>query len=272
MTTTAQVTTTDYALVGESTSRRNVTLGCCIAVFLAQYAQSSPAIAPFLANSPVGILIGTDATGVIFAAYPLATALATPLPSVLIAACGVRSTVMLGLVLTSCGSLAFGLVGTATHCFSSAAVTIAALVLARALGGVGAALAEAGCLTAVSTAAWGDDMGKALSTIEVTTGVGAAMGAAMGGALYELGAFTWFGAFLLPLLVGCPAAHMHTHTHMHAHTCSDVAMPHSVHGLMRTRSSCACTMRMDASTQPYINTPRFVRRSRCARCRLPPPS
>ena len=40
-----------------------------------------------------------------------------------------------------------------------------------------------------------DDVGKALSSIEVTTGIGAAIGAALGGLLYDL------GRFLLPMLV-----------------------------------------------------------------------
>ena len=158
----------DYTLMPPASSgmsRRASVLACCVLVFLAQYIQASPMIAPFLAASRPGVLVGADVVGVIFAAYPLATALATPLPDVLIARYGVRATVAAGLCMTSLGSLVFGLVGALAP--ASAPLVAAGLIFARALGGSGAALAEAGCLTSVSVAGWGDDLGKALSVIEV---------------------------------------------------------------------------------------------------------
>ena len=143
---------------------RGQTLFCAVCVFLCQYAQSSPMIAPFLAYSAPGEEIGTKAVGVVFAAYPLATALATPLPDRVIGMIGIGRTVMLGLLLTSFGSLAFGLIGAALP--PSAMLLSTGLVITRSVSGVGAALAEAGCLTVVSTTGWGDDLGKALSVIE----------------------------------------------------------------------------------------------------------
>ena len=198
------VITTDYRLLSRAPQARQRlrTLFCCVSVFLAQYCQASPMIAPFLAASRPGLLIGADAVGVVFAAYPMATALATPLPDMFVARIGVRATVLIGLCATSFGSLLFGLIGTLLE-GQSAVLVGAGLVLARTLGGIGAALAEAGCLTAISVDGWGDDLGKALSVVEVTTGVGAALGAALGGYLYYLGQYTWVGSFMLPMLVGC---------------------------------------------------------------------
>ena len=60
--------------------RRYKILAACIAVFLVQYSQSQAMIAPFIVRSTPGELLGPDAVGFIFAVYPLATALATPLP------------------------------------------------------------------------------------------------------------------------------------------------------------------------------------------------
>ena len=88
---------TDYTLLVPSRppSTRFQVLACCVCVFLAQYTQSSPLIAPFLAISSPGLLVGTDAVGVIFAAYPLATAIATPLPSLVMEQLGVHATVLI---------------------------------------------------------------------------------------------------------------------------------------------------------------------------------
>ena len=179
------------------TARRTAVLVCCVLVFLCQYCQASPMIAPFLAASEPGLLVGTDMVGVIFAAYPMATALATPLPDQLIARIGIRATVIIGLCMTASGSLIFGLVGALLSQDGSATIVASGLILARALGGVGASLSESGCLTAVSVSGWGDDLGKAFAVVEVTTGVGAAAGAAMGGYLYYIGENSWCGPFML---------------------------------------------------------------------------
>ena len=194
---------TDYrALSADSRCGRHVVLACCVFVFLVQYMQSSPMLAPFLADSATGRAIGTDAVGVVFAAYPLATAIATPLPGRVIRRVGVRRTVCTGLCLTAAGAFAFGCIGVwAVRLQVGALVATVGLVVSRACGGLGAALAEAGSLTAISVAGWGDDLGKALSLVEVVTGVGAALGAEMGSVLYVIGAPTAVGAFLLPMLV-----------------------------------------------------------------------
>ena len=178
-----------------ATNARRKVLAACIGVYLVQYSQSQAMIAPFLSVSLPGVLIGPDLVGIVFSAYPLATALATPLPSLVIRNHGVSGMVVLGLTLTALANLAFGVAG-ALAAEEWTSVLGVALTLSRALGGVGAALSEAGCLTAITAAGWGDDLGKALSLIEVTTGTGAAIGAALGGWLYPL------GGFFLPMAVG----------------------------------------------------------------------
>ena len=192
-----EASATDYAALPSTAASqgRERVLAACIAVFLVQYSQSQAMIAPFLAMSWPGRLVGPDMVGVIFSAYPLATAIATPLPPVALGRLGLRGMVLLGLCLTAGANLTFGIAGAAASESWRGSLGVV-LTIARALGGVGAALSEAGCLTAVSTAGWGDDLGKALSAIEVTTGTGAALGAALAGLLYPL------GGFFLPIAVG----------------------------------------------------------------------
>lgn len=207
----------------DSGAARKQILSACIAVFLVQYSQSQAMIAPFFPTSiPAGI-IGPDWVGVVFSAYPLATALATPLPPLAIRRYGLRGTVMLGLTITAVANLAFGVAGTMA---TDAVAPHLGLVLtaARALGGVGAALSESGCLTAVSSAGWGAHLGKALSAVEVTTGTGAAIGAMLSGWLYPL------GGFFLPMLVGAvlpllvlPVAHAYLPAETRADTRADNA-------------------------------------------------
>ncbi|KAL1524134.1 hypothetical protein AB1Y20_019043 [Prymnesium parvum] len=176
-------------------------------------------LAPFLAKSDVGLAIGPTALGCIFAAFPLATALGTPLLPWALERLGSRYTVSVGLCLLSLSSLAFGLLplplfeelgeGPARVGYALSWQ----LVLARIVGGVGAALCEAGCLTTISGMGWGDHLGKALAGVELATGSGAALGAAIGGWAYQEGS-ALFGevqysglsdsaaSFVAPLLVG----------------------------------------------------------------------
>ena len=86
--------------------------------------------------------------------------------------------VALGLCLTALGNFAFGFAGKWADMFDALVLTVI-LILARALGGIGAALSEAGCLIALSSSGWGEDLGKVLSMVEMTTGLGAALGAAL---------------------------------------------------------------------------------------------
>ena len=171
------------------------TLAVCLGVFLVQYSQSQAMIAPFIAASVPGQLIGGDSVGIVFAAYPLATALATPLPPIILRRCALRTMVATGLVLTGVANLSFGAAGAFAESLDVGLLTLG-LIGFRALGGMGAALSEAGCLIALTGSGWGAHLGKVLSLVEVTTGLGAALGAAMGGWLYHV------GEFLLPMLVG----------------------------------------------------------------------
>jgi amino acid transporter/MFS family permease len=169
-----------------------------IAVFL--YAQGGASIlAPYFAGSPPGLIVGPHITGLIFAAYPTATALATPLPARTMRAWGTRTTVALGLMLTMLGNLGFGWLPRVS---SSRATLAVGLALCRAMSGVGGQLAEAGALTTVAVQGWGHNLGKALSGMEVAGGMGSAIGAALGGALYEAGASLPFddGQFMAPMI------------------------------------------------------------------------
>ena len=197
----------DYVLLPATAASANshnrfMVLAVALSVFLVQYSQSQAMIAPFLPASRPGLLMGPDLVGVAFSAYPLATAIVTPLPPKLLRHMGLRAMVMLGLCISSAANFAACIAGSLAS-ESWAGVLDFCLILSRALGGAGAALSESGCLTAVSTAGWGEDMGKALSAVEITTGVGAALGAALGGWLYALGSWTlpMAVAGLLPLSV-----------------------------------------------------------------------
>eukprot|EP00965_Chrysotila_dentata_P251736 6210236-Pleurochrysis_carterae.AAC.1 len=59
---------------------------------------------------------------------------------------------------------------------------------------------EAACLTAISTSGWHSDLGKALASVEVMTGLAASFGSAVGGALFEAGGATAVGSFAFPCL------------------------------------------------------------------------
>ena len=173
----------DYVLLPATAASANshnrfMVLAVALSVFLVQYSQSQAMIAPFLPASRPGLLMGPDLVGVAFSAYPLATAIVTPLPPKLLRHMGLRAMVMLGLCISSAANFAACIAGSLAS-ESWAGVLDFCLILSRALGGAGAALSESGCLTAVSTAGWGEDMGKALSAVEITTGVGAALGAAL---------------------------------------------------------------------------------------------
>ena len=220
--------TTNYALVEEkdvadgSTPVEPLVYACCLVVFVVSFTVGGASLlAPFLAESPVGLAVGDAWVGVVFAAYPLATACATPLPPHALQRYGSRATVSLGLLVVSLSLLMFGML---PRLIGSHGLGFA-LMSCRAVGGVGAALCEAGCLSTISGMGWGDHLGKAMAGVEVATGVGAAIGAALGGVAYQACAHTptppharlrahprahpradqvgerLFGAFLTPLLV-----------------------------------------------------------------------
>ena len=175
---------------------RYAVLFISIAVFLVQYSQSQAMIAPFIAASRPGQLIGESGVGIVFSAYPFATAVATPLPPLVLRHLGLRGMVVLGLTLCALANLAFGIAGSYADSFEHMSVLMLCLIAARSVGGIGAALSEAGCLTAVTTSGWGPDLGKVLGYVEMTTGIGAALGAALGGWLFHA------GGFFLPMCVG----------------------------------------------------------------------
>jgi MFS family permease len=168
-------------------------------VFFLQYANSFMLTA-FFANSVYGKKIGAVLVGFVFAAYPFATALAIPLPPWLVERLGIRATVGIGLILVASGSLLCIFIP-ALPAGASAATVSAILISLRALCGVGAALAEAGCFTALSMGGYGHRMGLVMSSCEVAIGLGASAGTAIGGALFELGAQTVLGSWRLPFMV-----------------------------------------------------------------------
>ena len=175
--------------------RRYKILAACIAVFLVQYSQSQAMIAPFIVcaahQASCSARRGRFYFRGLSARNRTRNAIAATRARLHWIAWYGRSRLSLSCI----GNVLFGAAG---HYAAEewASVLGPLLTVARALGGVGAALSEAGCLTAVSSAGWGADLGKALSSIEVTTGIGAAMGAAAGGYLYTV------SGFFLPMAVG----------------------------------------------------------------------
>ena len=124
-------------------SRRSATLGCCYCIFLVQYAVQFM-ISPFFPTSPAGKAIGIRLVGAVFAAYPLATVIATPFVPSVLRALGMRRAIPAGLCVTALGSLLFGLLPSFVS--SPLALSIG-LICFRCLGGLGAAVSETGCLT-----------------------------------------------------------------------------------------------------------------------------
>jgi MFS family permease len=162
------------------------------ALYLAVYTAAFQMMAYFPA-SPTGLALGPNGVGAVFSAYPLAAALAAPLPPLSISCIGLRTTALIGVCLASLSVFMFGLLPLAPG-----PGLLVALILVRGLGGVGSTMVETSCLTSISTSGWGDDLGKAFATLEVMTGSGYAFGAMIGGQLYDAGARSPVGAFLTP--------------------------------------------------------------------------
>ena len=181
-----------------------LTLLVCWGVFFTQYANVA-ILAAFFPDSPFGQKVGAGMVGLTFAAYPLATAAAIPVPPMCIMHFGSRLTVFAGLALAAAGSLLLGLLPAALGADSSAAVLSVTFVGCRLLGGFGAALAEAGCFTALSTSDYGKQLGLVMSSVELVIGVGAAGGTAAGGVLNEVGEHTALGPWRLPFIVSAAA-------------------------------------------------------------------
>ena len=188
----------------EPRSRAGLTLLVCWGVFFTQYANVA-ILAAFFPDSPFGKKVGAGMVGATFAAYPLATAAAIPVPPMCIVRFGSRLTVFAGLALAAAGSLLLGLLPAALGADSSAAVLSATFIGCRLLGGFGAALAEAGCFTALSTGDYGKQLGLVMSSVELAIGVGSAGGTAAGGMLNEVGEHTALGPWRLPFIVSTGA-------------------------------------------------------------------
>ena len=88
---------------------RRLLLAICLGVYGSLYSMLFLPAAYFPASS-IAKSIGAPSVGLIFSAYPLATAAATPLPMVVMSALGLRGCVLLGLGLTTIASLLFGLI------------------------------------------------------------------------------------------------------------------------------------------------------------------
>lgn len=178
----------------------------CWGVFFTQYSNAFMLTA-FFPESPLGAKkVGSSMVGAIFAACPFSTCLSIPIPPLCVERLGIRVTVALGLLFGVAGSLLCGLVPVALPETSSPVVISAILLCCRALSGVGAALAEAGCFTALSSGGYGARLGLVMSSCEVVIGLGASIGTALGGVLYELGedsflGQSWRGSWRLPFMV-----------------------------------------------------------------------
>ncbi len=193
--------TTPYASapIPAATTSYVILLVAIYLIFFTQYG-SLAMLAPFFPTSEAGMAIGQTAVGIVFAAYPFGTVLATPLPPLAMRTLGASSSISLGLLINGVATLGVGLLpilmGT-----NLPTMLAAALVCVRGVGGVGAALAEAGTFTVIMTAGFGSRLGTIMSMVEVVIGLAAAGGTFAGGVLYDLGASTPLGAFLLPFVV-----------------------------------------------------------------------
>jgi len=175
-------------------STRLVTLFACQALYMGVYTAAFQ-ITAYFPGSPTGIAIGPRAVGAVFSAYPLATMLATPLPPMVISLLGERTTAAIGIFCAAVGVLAFGIL---PSLLPAGNTLLFFLLMMRMLGGFGASLLETACLTSIAMSGWGDDIGKALATIEVITGSASAFGGVVAGQLYEIGAYLPLGAFFTP--------------------------------------------------------------------------
>lgn len=108
----------------------------------------------------------------------------------------------IGVGISTLSVIAFGLMGSEGSPLLRAppAVLAAALIVCRAVGGVGATIAEAGALT-LATMNFSENSGMLLSSIELVIGVAVSVASILGAGLYSVGASTTFGAFLLPFAV-----------------------------------------------------------------------
>ena len=178
-------------------------MGCiigCYAVFAINWAVIAT-IAPFFPDSDAGLAVGPVIVGLVFAAYPFATALFTPVVPCVLGRLGNRCGIHLGLLICSGSALAFGAAPSVVGVDRPRALS-AALLATRAVGGTAAAVAEAGALAVLSTLeGLGQHLGKLLAGIEVVIGVAMSIGFAVGGGLYVVGGGTPFGAFFFPFIV-----------------------------------------------------------------------
>ncbi|XP_022102742.1 MFS-type transporter SLC18B1-like isoform X2 [Acanthaster planci] len=122
--------------------------------------------------------------GLIFASYSISTAVGSPIIGKIIPIAGARFVFLAGSFITGGCNILFGFIidmpTTATFTVFSFAI--------RILEGIGAA-ASLTATTAIVAAALPDDVGKAVSLIEMTNGVSYALGPALGGFLYNAGGF-----------------------------------------------------------------------------------
>jgi MFS family permease len=155
-------------------------LGACFGICFVRNALVA-GIADFLPTSPQGASMSSVLLGAAFAAYPFSTALCSPILPWLMEMLGMRASVATGLCICATTSLLIGLA--ASWPPSSFGPT---LVILRALGGVGAGMAECGCFAAVSgVQELSSRVGLIFASMDVMNGLGAGVGAQLSGALYE---------------------------------------------------------------------------------------
>lgn len=177
---------------------------CSWLIFFVLYANVA-LIAPFFPASNIGKMIGSSAIGIVFAAYPLATALCIPLPPIAIGKIGTRATIVVGLLLCSLTSLMAAYVPDTLGPDVTPHTYTVVLFSLRFATGVGAALSGAGCFTAISTGGFGDKLGLVMSTVELVIGGSAAGGSIAGGTLYKAGVASGFGGWELPFVASAAA-------------------------------------------------------------------
>jgi MFS family permease len=156
------------------------------------------AIAPLLPDYVAEFDLSKAEAGILTASYAAGTLLASIPAGVLATRKGPRSTVIMGLLLLGCGSLAFGF-----------ANDIALLDLARFAQGVAGALIWSGALTWLITTAPPERRGSVIGTALGTAIGGALFGPALGGLAAEVGTEPVFSAvFVVALAFAALATRM----------------------------------------------------------------
>jgi MFS family permease len=139
-------------------------------------------IVPFLPTSPQGSVLSATFLGATFAAYPLATAVVSPFIPRLMQALGTRAAAAIGLC--ACAVSSFMMAFTP---YLPQVMFCPALLLSRAISGIGAGMAETSAFAVAATSEdLSDHVGLVLSSMDVMYGLGAGVGASVSGVVFEM--------------------------------------------------------------------------------------